>query len=280
MRRRALALALLGTAFLTPALAAGPVASERATGDRPDDGTGYQIHAVYAVPSDLSDRHYDTDGSIAYSLTAIDTWFYKQTGQRQRLNLDRVGGAIDITFVRLAQTDAQLRTAGIHQRDRLEDILKQRGFRSPRKLYAVYYDGTHATTCADGAYPPSLPGTVAAAYLRAQPPGWTPCDTYPWAGDGQAPAYRDFTMLHEIVHTLGFTPATAAHHTRQGHTSISPTDLMYAGDEPWRTAVLDAAGEIYNHGRPGELDLARSAFLTPTVRGAAPPPQWNWAVSR
>ncbi len=251
----------------------------RATADRPDDLDGYQVHVVYAVPSDLEDRRYDLDGTLARSVAAFDGWLFEQTGRKQRLRLDRAAGALDVTFVRLAETDAELRAEGAYQRDGLERILKRMGFTHPKKIYAVYYDGTHGKSCGDGPWPPELPGTVAAQYLRAHPEGHSQsCDANPWS-DGQAPTYREFSMLHEILHAQGFTPTCAGHNTRRSHTSFAPTDIMYAGDEPWRPSVLDGGGEIYGHGRAGCLDLAKSVFLTPTATDAAAPPLWEKAIA-
>jgi hypothetical protein len=37
----------------------------RSTVDRPDDISGSQVHVVYAIPSDGTDRELDTNGVIA-----------------------------------------------------------------------------------------------------------------------------------------------------------------------------------------------------------------------
>ena len=71
------------------------------------------------------------------------------------------------------------------------------------------------------------------------------------------------------MHTIGFVPTCAPNHTRAGHVSDSPTDLMYAGDEPWRPAVLDVGRDDYYHAhRLGCLELAESLYL----EGNEPPP--------
>ena len=72
----------------------------------------------------------------------------------------------------------------------------------------------------------------------------------------------DFAVLHEVLHTMGFVPACAPHHTRSGHVSDDPRDLMYAGDEPWRPSVLDVGQDDYYHAhRLGCLELAVSPYL-------------------
>jgi hypothetical protein len=73
-------------------------------------------------------------------------------------------------------------------------------------------------------------------------------------------------MIHEIMHTLGFVSSTAPHFTLAGHTSDSPTDLMYAGSQPWSPSVLDVAQDDYYNpgGLPsGVLNFATSPYLTP-----------------
>jgi Ca2+-binding RTX toxin-like protein len=70
------------------------------------------------------------------------------------------------------------------------------------------------------------------------------------------------------MHTLGYVPSCAPHHTRAGHTSDRRTDLLYAGDEPWQPSVLDfGLDDYYGTGRIDCLDFARSALL----EGNAPP---------
>jgi hypothetical protein len=72
----------------------------------------------------------------------------------------------------------------------------------------------------------------------------------------------DFAILHEVLHTMGFVPTCAPHHTRSGHVSDDPRDLMYAGDEPWRPSVLDVGQDDYYHAhRLGCLELAVSPYL-------------------
>jgi hypothetical protein len=82
----------------------------------------------------------------------------------------------------------------------------------------------------------------------------------------------DFAVLHEVMHTMGFVPTCAPHHTRGGHVSDSPTDLMYAGDEPWRPSVLDVGQDDYYHAhRLGCLELAESLYLEGNEPPAPPP---------
>jgi len=103
---------------------------------------------------------------------------------------------------------------------------------------------------------------VAALYLHGLNNGPVPCDTNPWGSVG-APRYLEFAMIHEVVHTLGFAPTCAPHHTSAGHVSDSPADLMYAGSAPWAPSTLDVGhDDYYDAHHPGCLDLSASAYLT------------------
>lgn len=241
--------------------APGANAAPRQTADRPDDRAGvHQVHAMYVLPSDGGDRGYDTDGTLATSVGAWHSWLRGQTGGKG-LTLDTAGGELDVTFVRLASTDAQLASHGVYLRDELERQLAPRGFDRANKIYAVYYDGSLTGYCGGGAYPPTLPGRVAAMYLRASA-GGQGCDSMGFASPGHPPGYLEFAMLHEIMHTMGLVAACAPNHTRTGHASDSPNDLMYAGDEHWYPSRLDIGrDDYYGHGRSDCLDLARSRFL-------------------
>ena len=244
--------------------------SERALGDRPDDVSGLQqVHLLYVLASDGEDRALDTDGTLVASAASAQAWLSAQTGGRT-FRVDRFGGAPDITFVRLSQSQADLTAHGLFLREELERRLVARGFTDPLKMYAVYYDGAADGACGGAFYPPSIPGSVVALYLRGLPgPGFVPCADKTFRGATEPPDYWEFALLHEIVHGLGHVPACAPHHHLAGHTTDSPTDLMYAGQEPWTPSVLDVGRDDYfGHGRPGCLDLAASGLLESPL----PPP--------
>jgi len=245
--------------------------SIRQTIDRVDDATDPQVHVVYALASDAVDRGLDTEGTLAGTVASWAGWLRAQTGG-PGLRLDTCDGALDVTFVRLAGTDAELAAHGPFLRDAIEAEL--RATFAADKLYAVYYDGSSTFACGGGAWPPSLPGRVAAMYLRGAPPGAPPCDTNPFAAADAPPSYLEYAMLHEILHTLGFVAECAPNHTRSGHTSDAPTDLMYAGDQPWQPSELDVGrDDYYGHGGPC-ADLAGSALLDPTPPSPVLPPGW------
>lgn len=243
-------------------------AGARTTVDAPDQSSDPQIHAIYALPSDGVDRELDDNGTIAREIGSFQRWLSGQAGGRA-LRIDTAGGSPDVTFFRLAKTDAEVAARGAYVRDEIEAELHAAGFNAPNKIYAVWYDGGSTYACGGGAYPPSLPGNVAAMYLHGTPPGAPPCDSNPFAASADSPpGYLQLSMLHELLHTMGLVAACAPHEVRAGHVSDSPEDLMYAGDEAWRPTYLDVNHDDYYAANiPGCLDLATSGWLTAAASG-------------
>lgn len=217
---------------------------------------------MYVLPSDGADEQLDTTGRIANAVSAMQSWLRLQTGGRT-LRVDTFGGAPDVTFFRVPQTDAVIAASGAYVRDRIEAELKSAGRVRPDRIYAVYYGGSSTYACGGGAWPPALPGVVAAQYLKGVVPGATPCAANPVGASSVVPGYQEYAMLHELMHTMGLVGTCAPHHTRAGHTSEDPRDLMYAGDQPWRPSMLDVGrDDYYGHSVPGCPDLAKSAYLS------------------
>ena len=262
----------------TTSATGGPVcAPGRAEDDRPDDAPGlFQIRVNYVLPADGVDEQLDLDGRIDDSIAAIEAWFARESGGRA-LRFDTCDGQLDIRFVRLATSEAALKAEGVYIRDAIEAAMKDAGLLAPDKLEAVYYGGDADSTCGGGPWPPALVGRVAAFYLKGTfaDPLVPACDTNPIGASVEAPGYADFALLHEIMHALGGVPACAPNHALSGHTADDPSDLMYAGDQPWQPAALDiGADDYFDHGEPGCLDLADSAFLDPLPAQPVPPPGW------
>jgi hypothetical protein len=251
---------------------------ERTMNERDDDLSGFQVKVLYVLPRDGVDRGLDTNSSIVLSVAAIQQWVLQQTGGK-RLRFDTYQGALDIGFLRLDRSDAELKRRGAEIRDEIELDLGKAGFKHKRKLYLVYYD-CDATECGGG---PAItkPGSVAAIYLR----GLQGACERQLAKDVAVPTLAEYGALHEILHGLGFVQDCARNRTKErtcrhnrrrvtkGHVSDSPKDLMYAGCEPWRPTMLDVdRNDYFNHRIPGCLDLNNSAFLE---WPGEPPPGWD-----
>jgi hypothetical protein len=256
----------------------GPMSCEpgRHLGDQSDDEEGfYQIKVNYVLPSDGIDEELDLNGKIEDSVKAWSQWFAAQTGGIA-FRLDTCDGNLDIRFVRLSRTEAELKAKGVFIRDAIEEEMGQMGLLSSTKLESVYYGGDAAETCGSAAWPPALIGRVGAVYLKGtfSNPSIPPCASNP-LGNVEQPTYFDFSMLHEIVHLLGFAPSCAPHHVLSGHVSDSPNDLMYAGSLPWNPTTLDVGNDDYFGANiPGCPDLSTSVFLSPLPANAQLPPGW------
>jgi hypothetical protein len=249
----------------------------RSAADRPDDATGAQIHFLYVVPSDGADRALDTSGAIRNSVSAFQTWLAGRADGRT-LRPDTFQGSLDISFLRLSRTDADIASTGSFVRDAIEKETKAAGFDQADKIYGVFYDGTSSTACGGGAWPPQLPGNVAAMYLKGLPDGPVPCSSNQLSPDGTTPGYLDISMLHEIMHTIGFVASCAPNQTRSGHVSDSQDDLMWAGDAPWAPSgwanlQLDVGNnDYYRTGSTSCMDLDKSPYLTGNTGHAVYPP--------
>jgi nucleotide-binding universal stress UspA family protein len=101
-----LAAAAQASGLATSETSAKVVARDRATGDMPDDRSGPQVHFLYVVPADGTDRQLDANGAMEQSINRIERWFEAQT-RDQALRIDTYKGAPDITFVRMPHSDAQ-----------------------------------------------------------------------------------------------------------------------------------------------------------------------------
>lgn len=248
----------------------------RVTEDRPDDNPGYQVHINYVLPMDGVDEGLDTNGTLATSVGAWSAWMAEQTGG-PTLRLDTCDGALDVRFFQIQQTEAELKANGVFIRDAIEDAMQSAGLLHPEKIEVVFYGGDAAETCGGGAWPPALVGQVGAIYLKGTfaDPTIPPCASNPVGASPDTPGYIEFATLHEVLHTMGIVPTCAPHQVLSGHTSDSPTDLMYAGNQPWQPSVLDVGhDDYYQHGIVGCPDLATSVFMEPLPANAELPPGW------
>ena len=246
--------------------------------NRPDDVSGYQIQVMYVIPKDGKNEALDTSGKIANSVAAWQQWFIGQT-KSQRFRLDTFNGTLDIPFVRLSQTDSQIKSTGAKARDRIEAELKTLGFNDPQKLYAVYYGGGSSVACGGNTFPPKKIGNVAVVFLQGKSQENRPCRSNQFAANVNQASYLDLEMIHRIVHGLGYAQPCATHYTQPklpGHVSDSPKDLLYDGNEMWQPSILDIGHDDYfRHNKPGCLDLAKSVFLDPTQPNPVVPPGWS-----
>jgi len=268
----------------------------RSSVDRVDESSLLQVRMMYVIPGDGPDESLDVNGRICNSAKAFSGWLGTQLGGRT-LRFDTSGGELDIGFVRLTRTNAQLRgssnafdvdTGVAYVRERIERELIAQNQVKPDKLYAVFYGGESTYACGGAAYPPALIGSVIAMYLKSTI-GGVGCEARPWGEPSSALGYFDWAMLHDLMHGLGIVPASAPNQHVFGHAFDSRAaqpqiDLMYAPrigmtDPGWNIdapggLVLDLNRDDYFGHDGGQVELGRSAFLEPLPVNAVRPPGW------
>lgn len=249
--------------------------TSRALTDLPDKTNivgNKMVHLVYAVPADRADMRRDLNGELANTTTSWNRWLRSVSGGREFV-LDTLqdGVTLDITFVRLTQTDAALGgTSDIYKHDAVQAAVQSALPYVSGKTYAVYYEGTNTTRCADAPNTNAL-GTngsnhTVVMYLQGAVTGYLPClaNGFPKTSTAEA-GYLEITMIHEISHGEGVVSFNAPNHTLNGHVNTDPSDLMYAGDFQWRPSSLDVNGKNYyqSKGLPAPIvNLYLSTLLT------------------
>ena len=229
--------------------------------DQPDDLTGPQIHAVYALPSDVEDANLDRYGDIERSLASIQHWLTDEIGYR--LNLDTVGGRPDVTFVRLPFTAGEGEERGDSLPANLAAAIRERVGTSPDKAYAVYYAGPFGDACGSAA----VEGRVAVVFM--DPEG---CSSAGVGADAEMASTYEAVMVHELLHVFGAVPACAPNRLEGSpHVGGNLNDLMYGGSE-WSREVEPAIDpgrdDYFGHGLPDCPDTAASDFWGPVDRPA------------
>lgn len=227
--------------------ATGTVPAGRAFGDRPDDLAGPQVHVLYVVPFDGIGRALDTNGVLARSVSSFHAWF-RAHSDGLSIRFDTGGGELDVGFVRLASSDAEIEEEGAYVVTRIEADLQAAGHIDPDKNYLVYYDGASQYACGGAAWPPQVPGRVAAMYLHGAP-GGNPCPINFANSAAEFPGYWEFAALHDLLHTFGIVSSRAPHHTPlyPGHVPET-NDLMYTGTANWMldaTTTIDVGDDDY-----------------------------------
>jgi hypothetical protein len=233
----------------------------------PDAVAGYQLHVVYAIPSDGTDRFSQFALPIARDLASIDSWWTANDPTRTpRWDLaaftgcDTTFGALDISVDRLSQSGGTFVSMTSAATAALQAALSAQ-YSSPYKKYLVYYDGPVDPAAGICGFSPVGPNTSGGAdfsvVLMQSVPGR--CGT-PGAGD-----YMAVTAVHELLHNLGAVPVGAPHRCPDSAhiCSESPTDIMntFGTSNSLFSYVLDAGHDDY-YGHSGTWwDVQDSPFL-------------------
>ena len=276
MLTRTLATVALAAAVFLAVASAGHAApapprwcgTDEATADRlPDAVASYQLHAVYAIPSDGTDRYFQDAPLIARDLAAIDSWWIGQDPTRTlRWDLqafpgcDSTFGGLDISFLRLplpasAYVDPQ--NGGY------SNLVRGLGtsFLDPYKKYAVFYDGPidpSSGVCGVSSFGPTDRGASYAFTLVQADAADGLCGSL---GNSD---YMAQTAVHEVVHNLGAVSSSAPHVCMGGHVCDSVDDLMaaFGTSNSLFDYALDVGRDDY-YGHSGSWwDVQDSAWLS------------------
>jgi hypothetical protein len=256
VRRLAVLVAGLAVLALAPdASAAVWCGGDRAAPDRADVATGAQVHLVYAIPSDGAESFAAGANAIASDVETVDAWWRGQDPARTpRFDFAAFPGcsgfgSLDISFVQLARTAAQLFPA----EGRFGAIFGAMPSFGRWKKTVVYYDGPieDASLCGTGG------GSVSSGSSSL-------AVVFPRASCARSQSLRAAVLAHELTHELGYPDGRQPHACpgNTGHVCDSDRDLMY----PFLSVssidelVLDVNHDDYYRGGTA-TDLAASNWL-------------------
>jgi hypothetical protein len=258
-----------------PGAAAAPAptrwcGADESAADRLDAVASYQVHVVYAIPSDGNDQFAQRALPIARDLAAVDSWWQLQDSARApRFDLatfpgcDSAFGALDISVVRLPQSGAVYGAFDPAARTALlgTDVRTALGNVSFAKKYLVYYDGPvnpGVAICGFSSRGPTDRGgsmSIVILDLAASEAGS--------CGEVGASDYLAVTAAHELLHNLGAVPDEAPHVCSSGHVCDSGDIMAPQGHS---NSLFDYAMDVGHddyYGHSGAWwDVQDSPFLS------------------
>ena len=261
------------------------VIAGRSFTDQPDDSAAPQVHVLYVLPKDVKSRDFDVKGTFGDLIKSTNEWLFAKGGKR--LRFDTYKGNLDVTFVRLNETEGQLWMESSDKNkkcgqnpcptlDTLKALLDAKGFTAPQKAYLIYYGGATIPSsrivwpyCGTGGHNHAAIMQVGLVDMMS---GQFNCfgtskTTLPESGNTAGLA-----SFHELFHVLGAVGASPNSDGNYGHIKNDPTDLM-GGSQG--TVRLDPGNDDYwRHGKSNIVDLYNSAFMEPAEPIAVMPVGW------
>ena len=122
----------------TPVTASMTIANTRTSADLADVAQGYQIHAVYVVPSDGTDHALDTNGQLATILTDGNSLLQQDIARQVRIDSTATG--YDISYLHTRLTTAQVQTSTTLTTDLLTEIGAFDNASANRKDWVFFVD--------------------------------------------------------------------------------------------------------------------------------------------
>ncbi|MFA5918528.1 MAG: hypothetical protein WC800_03190 [Candidatus Nanopelagicaceae bacterium] len=220
--------------------------ANRETADLPDTISGFQVKAIYVVPSDGVDNFKDTNGYLTSVLDGGNTYLKGQLNLT--VPIDRSSVGYDIQYLKSSYSTEYLAThADASPKDTsdayvlLNEIKAMENPGDNRKDYIFFLEvpGFGGTYCGLA----NRPGMVAIVAIRDIAPGKI-------CTGKSSPFFDDYvskTWVHELFHNFGVS-----------HTIDDPCDLMAGKPETLGTCT---ATTVYT------LDKERTRYVGSSIQG-------------
>lgn len=184
------------------------ISNDRALADQPDSLTGYQIKAIYVVPSDGTDRGYDTNDFIASMLREGNTFLKTNIGLEYQI--DSIATGFDIQFFRSSYTTSHFLSAANLDDDLAREMKLYENPTLDRKNYHFFVDVPSLKNDKACGYA-GMPGLTSVYAIGPSTSGTGTCV-------GKSLNFENYASkgwVHESFHNLGVS-----------HTTDNSCDLM------------------------------------------------------
>ena len=262
------------------------IKSNRSYIDQEDTYDGNQFHTIFLLPCEREDREYDINKQIESSLSAINMWLKKQT-KKQSLRFDKnIDGNIDITFLRVNKTmdwfgdldtkDKSIKTTEVSEK--IEKIILDNksifnNFSS--KKFIIFFEGWEKRKYIDYDIcgKSRVDGKVSIYYTYSRFKKYIGDDVILSNNkkifscthedhlneiNDQSFGDAEATILHEIIHSLGF-PSNCSSNVTSFHVTDNKNDIMHKQSGK---KFLDYNNDnYYDHSIDDCPDLKNSEFL-------------------
>ena len=226
--------------------------------DQPDVSDDYQVHFFYVLAKDSKDKEIDVNGWLEKRFTTINSKFEKwskknkkSNGVGQKFKFDyRKDGKIDITFVRIDLTKAELKTVKVTETLMYEWLSKHNYLNNPKKTYALFagFNAKGGNSHGGSGSPP-----ITTIFIPAV--------------KSYGVTDMDIVILHELFHTQGAAYPCGKRTYDGAH--VKGSDVL--GKNKTTTTIDGKNDTYYLHGIKDCPDLSKSVYLTPTAEDSWDP---------
>lgn len=172
------------------------ISNDRVLADQPDSLTGYQIKAIYVVPSDGTDRGYDTTGYITSILREGNAFLKSSIGLEYQV--DSIGSDFDIQFFKSSYSTSYFLSGEDLAKDLAKEMKLYENATLDRKNYMFFIDVPTLRNGAACGYAP-MPGLLSVIAVGPVSVGTLSC----MAKSLNFENYASLAWVHESFHNLG-----------------------------------------------------------------------------